>query len=238
MKQLRQYIRQILLEDRDADRQPFVMDLLNDPNYDDTFRDISDEYSDPSEKVLQGYKDRASMGRIMKKAFAKHADRNFIDTLELVHWSKDLSKIIKMLKSPSSRDELSAAAYLPGEMPGNSAFGKYGIVINGYITLLANDMDALQTGYSEFYKKADPERVKSSGANKGIGNVNDESIVLSREDWDPNDFLGNEALVDNWEATGVIVPDEDYDDMVEVFDELYDTTGKEYNLYKATSFGL
>jgi hypothetical protein len=237
MKHLRQYIRQMLLEDRDADRQPFVMDLLNDPNYDDNFRDISDEYSDPTEKVLKGYKDRASMGRIMKKAFAKHADRNFIDTLELVHWSKDLSKIIKMLKSPSSRDELSAAAYLPGEMPGNSAFGKYGIVINGYITLLANDMDDLQTGYSEFYKKADPERVKSSGANKGIGNVDDESIVLSREDWDPNDFLGNEALVDNWEATGVIVPDEDYDDMVEVFDELYDKTGKEYNLYKA-SFGL
>jgi hypothetical protein len=237
MKQLRQYIRRILLEDRDADRQPFVMDLLNDPNYDDNFRDISDEYSDPDEKVLQGYKDRASMGRIMKKAFAKHADRNFIDTLEIVHWSKDLSKIIKMLKSPSNRDELSAAAYLPGEMPGISAFGKYGLVINGYITLLANDMDALQTGYSEFYKKADPERVKSSGANKGIGNVDDESIVLSREDWDPNDFLGNEALVDNWEATGVIVPDENYDDMVEVFDELYDTTGKEYKLYKA-SFGL
>jgi hypothetical protein len=237
MKQLRQYIRRILLEDRDADRQPFVMDLLNDPNYDDNFRDISDEYSDPDEKVLQGYKDRASMGRIMKKAFAGNADRSFLESLELVHWSKDLSKIIKMLKSPSNRDELSAAAYLPGEMPGISAFGKYGLVINGYITLLANDMDALQTGYSEFYKKADPERVKSSGANKGIGNVDDESIVLSREDWDPNDFLGNEALVDNWEATGVIVPDEDYDDMVEVFDELYDKTGKEYNLYKA-SFGL
>ena len=139
-----------------------------------------------------------------------------------------------MLKSPSNRDELSTAAYLPGKMPGASAFGKYGLVINGYITLLANDMDALQTGYSKFYKKADPERVKSSGANKGIGNVDDESIVLSREDWDPNDFLGNEALVDNWKATGVIVPDEDYDDMVEVFDELYDITGKEYNLYKAS----
>ena len=119
-------------------------------------------------------------------------------------------------------------------MPGTSAFGKYGLIINGYVTLLANDMDALQTGYSEFYKKADPERVKSSGVNKGIGYVDDESIVLSREDWDPNDFLGNEALVDNWEAIGVIVPDENYDDMVEVFDELYDTTGKEYNLYKAS----
>ena len=56
----------------------------------------------------------------------------------------------------------------------------------------------------------------------------------SREDWDPDDFLGNEALVDNWEAIGVIVPDEDYDDMIEVFDELYDTTGKEYKLYKAS----
>ena len=237
MKHLRQYIRQILLEDRDTNRQPFVQDLLSNPNYDDTFRDISDEDSDPDEKVLQGYKDRASMGRIMKKAFAKHADRKFIDTLELVHWSKDLSKIIKMLKSPSARDELSAAAYLPGEMPGTSAFGKYGLIINGYVTLLANDMDALQSGYSEFYKMADPERVKSSGANKGIGNVDDESIVLTREDWDPDDFLGNEALVDNWEATSVIVPDENYDDMVEVFDELYAATGKEYKLYKA-SFGL
>ena len=153
MEYLRQYIRQILLEDRES----FVQALLSNPNYDDTFRDISDEYSDPSEKVLQGYKDRASMGRIMKKAFAKHADRKFIDTLELVHWSKDLSKIIKMLKSPSARDELSAAAYLPGEMPGTSAFGKYGLIINGHISLLANDMNALQTGYSEFYKKADPK---------------------------------------------------------------------------------
>ena len=33
MKHLRQYIRQILLEDRDADRQPFVQDLLNNPNF-------------------------------------------------------------------------------------------------------------------------------------------------------------------------------------------------------------
>ena len=67
--------------------------------------------------------------------------------------------------------------------------------------------------------------------------VANDSIVLSKEDWDnewSRSFLGNEALVDNWEATGVIIPDEDYDEMVEVFDELYDKTGKEYNLYKAS----
>ena len=39
---------------------------------------------------------------------------------------------------------------------------------------------------------------------------------------------------DNWEAIGVIVPDENYDDIVEVFDEIFDSTGKEYNLYKAS----
>ena len=235
MKHLRQYIRQLLLEDRDARRQPFVQDLLKNPKFNDNWADMTDDDVGSSEEdVLLGYHGRASQGRIMKKAFAKYADRSFLESLELVHWMKDKTNLFDLLQSPRNRDELSATAYLPGEKEGKGSFGRYGLVIKGYITLLANDMDSLMTGYSHLYKKANPERVKSSGANKGIGAVEDESIVLSKTDWAPNPFLGNEALVDNWETVGVIVPDEDYDEMVEVFDDIYDETGKEYNLWKSS----
>ena len=235
MKQLRQAIRKVLLEDRDDRRKPFVTSLLDNPNYDDQFRHVTDEYSDPTKEVLQGYHDRTVQGRIMKKAFAKYADRNFVDKLKLVHWTKDRAKLINMIKFPSNRDELSTAAYLPGKMAGTSLFGKYGLVIAGHITLLANDMNQVESGYSNFYTKTNPERTKRSGANKGIGIVDDETIVLSKEDWEPDDFLGNEALVDNWNITGVIMPDSDYDDMAKILKDIYKTTGKEYNIYKASS---
>jgi len=230
---LRKYIRQTLLEDLEA----FKQDLSGDPKFNHNWSDRADEDDEPEEDILLGYHGRAAQGRIIKKAFAKHADRDFLKTLKLVHWTNDKAKLIKALQTPRSRDELSAAAYLPDTVEPSAAFGRYGLIVNGHITLLSNDMNDIQSGHSEFYRKANPERARSSGANKGIGVVANDSIVLSKEDWDnewSRSFLGNEALVDNWEATGVIIPDEDYDEMVEVFDELYDKTGKEYNLYKAS----
>ena len=95
-------------------------------------------------------------------------------------------------------------------------------------------MNSLQTGYTHLYKKADPQRVASSGANKGIGYAFDRDIVLSAEDWDPQGVLGNEALIDNWEIDGLIVPDDEYDTFVNFMDKIYDKTGKEYLLYKAS----
>ena len=245
MNLLREYIRELIKEEtaeqRDDRRFSFVQDLLG-RDFDDTFRETTDEDYASEEEVAAAYRRMAGMGRKLKQAFAAHADRDYLNSLEYVHWTKDSQKLYRMLapgivsgQAPNPKDELSAAAYLPGQKPGqHPGFGKYGIVLDGHVTLLANDMNSLQTGYSLNYKKADPQRVASSGANKGIAVADDESVVLSAEDWNPNDFLGNEALIDNWEITGIIVPDEEYDKFVNLLDKVYDKTQKEYNLWKAS----
>jgi hypothetical protein len=234
MKHLRQYIRNILTEVAYNRRDAFLADLYG--------SDL-DPYFEEGEEDNEAYKRMASAGRDMKTAFNAHADRQYLDGLKYVHWTKNrrralamlAPKIIKEPGTPNSRDELSAAAYLPGNIPGESpGFGKYGLIISGYVTLLSNDMNSLQTGYTDGYKKADPQRVASSGANKGIGYAFDADIVLSAEDWDPQGVLGNEALVDNWEIQGLIVPDDEYDTFVNFMDKIYDKTGEEYLLYKAS----
>ena len=119
-----------------------------------------------------------------------------------------------------TRDELSTTAYLLDSDIGNRGImGEFGLVVKGHITLLANSMDDLMSGSGERYKKADPQRAKMSGANKGVGKtfhpdtyVQGKSIlVFDKEDWSPHvvSELGlsrNEALVDNWKITELIVP--------------------------------
>tara|TARA_A100001015_G_C14852050_1_gene656891 strand:- start:54 stop:704 length:651 start_codon:yes stop_codon:yes gene_type:complete len=213
---------------------------LLDLDFDTNFKDDTDEDYASEEEIAAAYRRMAGMGRKLKQAFADHADREYLDSLKYVHWTTFRRRVLGMLAPEiikgvdvNPRDELSAMAYLPGEIPGRSKFGKYGMIIEGYVTLLSNDMDSLQTGYTHLYKKADPQRVASSGANKGIAYAYDEDIVLSAEDWNPMG-LGNEALIDNWEIIGLIVPDDEYDTFVGFMDKIYDKTGKEYLLYKAS----
>lgn len=244
LKHLRQYIRWILKEETASERGdrrlPFVRDLL-DSDFNMHFKETTDEVYATEEEIRKMYQNMAGMGRKLKLAFAAHADREFLDSLKYVHWTTFRRRALGMLAPEiiedvdvNSRDELSAMAYLPGELPGRSVFGKYGLVIDGYVTLLSNDMDALQSGYTHNYKKADPQRVASSGANKGIAVADDESVVLTAEDWNPTQGLGNEALIDNWKITGLIVPDDEYDSFVNILDKVYDRTKKEYNLWKAS----
>jgi len=174
----------------------------------------------PGESKEKSYQKMAKMGRNLKQIFAKEADRSFIDSLTTVHWGnkKDILDILLDYKS-LRRDELSTAAHLsPGEIGQKGPWGfDYGLVVKGYITLLANDMDDLGTGSGKKYKAYLPaQRTQSSGVNKGAmriyyqGEYRDyQIIVLDKEDWKPrvvNGINHNEALVDNWKIEAVIVP--------------------------------
>ena len=138
MNHLRQYIRHILKEEtaaqRDDRRFSFVQDLLG-RDFDDTFRETTDEHSASEEELAAAYKRMAGMGRKLKQAFAANADREYLDSLEYVHWTTFRRRALAMLAPEiikgvdiNPRDELSAMAYLPGEKPGQSSFGKYGRV--------------------------------------------------------------------------------------------------------------
>ena len=195
------------------------------------------ESEEAKEMARSDYKDLMKHGRVIKKAFAQSADRSFLESLTLVHWTKKFDNAVEMIRNPRSKDELSCNVYL--DLPkSRGAFGAFGLVVDGYITLLANDMDSVQSGDSSLYRTANPDRTRDSGANKGVALYDPSNIVLDKSDWNPAGYRGiinnNEALVDNWAVTGIVVPDEDYDAMVEIFDELYVSAGKEYNLWKAS----
>ena len=182
------------------------------------------------EKVSPDIRDQASIdfgtmakaGRAIKQLYAKEADRAFLDSLKTVHWGRrgDIMHLIKDYQN-LKRDELSTSVYLPNESVYKvGPWGMdYGILIKGYITLLANNMDDISSGAGAAYKRElPPERTASSGANKGVGRVRYPGdyekfkiFVFDKEDYDPDkDWAGgprNEALVDNWKIEAVIVPD-------------------------------
>tara|TARA_R110000796_G_scaffold186335_5_gene303263 strand:- start:5326 stop:6135 length:810 start_codon:yes stop_codon:yes gene_type:complete len=155
-----------------------------------------------------------SSGRLLKKVFAKFADRSFVDSLITIHWG-DAEVIEHALKTVSSKDELSCAAYLPQDVQ-MGEFGPVGLLIKGHITLLANNMDDLHTGGGERTGVDFPLMKKTSGINKGIHrwlravDFKRSVLVLDKEDWNPAvayDQYRNEALVDNWKAQAIVFSD-------------------------------
>lgn len=241
MKHLRQYIRQILTEVAYNRRQAFLSDLEA-ANFDHHFNLGPTMYAD---NTL--YRKMTATGRQLKKAFADHADREYLNSLKYVHWVNTRRKalaflapeIIKDVRIQSLRDELSVMAYLPSDVEGDGYdFGQYGLLVSGYVTLLSNDMNSVNSGTTAGYVESDPQRVASSGANKGVGISMTDDIVLSAEDWNPVfDGGGNEALLDNWKVDGVIVPDEEHKTFSTFLEKIKQQTGKEYLLYKRSELG-
>ena len=153
-------------------------------------------------------------GRMLKKVFAQLADRSFIDSLVTIHWGRDWASIEHALKTISSKDELSCAAYLPQDVqPG--AFGEVGLLVKGHITLVANSMDRLWSGEGGRTGEDFPQMKKTSGINKGVQRSFQASdfykeafLVFDKEDWkpdtNPSGRYRNEALVDNWKTLAVV----------------------------------
>jgi len=219
MNLLREYIRNLLIEDA-ARRQALAKDLEGADNW--PAKSAGDHRLDNFEPALA----RPS-GRILKKAFHKHADHSFMNTLTTVHWADYPARIASMLKG-SSKDEISTSVYLPGELKntGTGAYGAYGLEIKGHISLLANNMDDINTGSGLDSIYADRHRSESSGINKGVKKTHVPSaysddknpvLVLDKSDWNPqgaeDGIYNNEALVDNWHPVAIIVSnEEDYED--------------------------
>ena len=150
MKLLREYIRSLLSESRLVD---FAVDIGKSKKYMHTSRD-------------------ASSGREIKRMFNKHADHNFLSSLDTVHWSPGVESLEALVGR--GRDELSATMTLPGGTFGMYPAGDFGLIVSGRITLASNDMDALYSGGYYDYVGSDDEqaaakqqqRKRSSGINK------------------------------------------------------------------------
>ena len=213
MKLLREYIRELLIEDA----MGFVHDLAA----------ASGDFGEEGQAFFGGDPGKGG-GRAIKRAFNANADHQWLSTLDTIHWGDPYALADLLGKS---KDELSATMTLPSD--GIVGFGKNtGLWIKGRITLAVNDMDTMHSGHHEDYmgSKAPgtPEeqehRAKSSGLNKlpqiskdysrygklKRGNEYAEQMarqipyVLDQTTWDEDVPGTNEALVDNWKAVGII----------------------------------
>ena len=219
MKHLRQYIRQILLEDAIG----FVHDLAS----------ASDEFEPNAtldgESSFVGGRIGKSGGRAIKRAFNANADHEWLATIDTVHWG-DVYGLADLVGR--NRDELSTSMTLPSDafIPNGS---NPGLWVRGRITLAAKDMDRLYSGHYDDYgpgREGTEEEVehrdRSSGRNKRPtvskdysrygklqrGNEYHEEMakdipyVLDQSTWETWERGGNptEALVDNWKPVGLI----------------------------------
>lgn len=218
--QLRDYINSLLAEDLGR-RQALAKDLESSEGW-------PMKTGDKHRRSQFDADSQFASGRELKKAFHKHADRAFLNTLTTVHWvDHGYPNALKKILRGSSKDEVSASAYLPGELAntGTGAVGSIGLEIKGHISLLANNMDWIITGGLRDFKDVDPQRTASSGRNKGVkktyipsGYARDNAIVvLDKADWNPvgadDGITNNEALVDNWRPVAIVTSNEqDYDE--------------------------
>jgi len=166
-------------------------------------------------------KEVAATERKWKKDWNMHVDRDFINSIKLVHWeiSGDPAKFL----TSSGKDEISTEGYLPDE-PMVSRFAKgtqVGVLIDGYVTFAMNSGGG--TGF--FAGKDAGEKWKSSGMAKraGISKALPARFgggpILNKLTGDESDYLilnkdsvfrrgsgkiYNEFIVDNWKPKALV----------------------------------
>lgn len=192
MKHLRRFIRDIILEDKAS----FVKDLVSNPVW-------NEQITSPDGKVASARK----RGRIAKKIWARHVDREFINSLIYVHYTNwTYNAIDKFFLKRQNRNEISCEAFIDERHVRFEGYhGSVGLIMKGYVTLLGNDQDSVYTSSSKHYDQVFPNMKKTSGINKGIMVSVPDTYVLDRESFESTLYgEANEALLDNWDIQAII----------------------------------
>ena len=220
MKLLRETIRRLILEDKKS----FMKELTRDPNWDEGATDYADVDYKGNKRVPRGARPGRARkrGRNLKQVWAKHVDREFVDSLVYIHWMHKDEVLPFLIESePPNKDELSCSAYMNGKLPKSHNMGAFGVIVRGHVTLLGNSMDSMYTGNRSTIDQAFPDMKNTSGIQKGVMAAEMDTYILSKEDftgpkskWDEN-----EALVDNWEVVALYCDEKFLKNMKEIRDK-------------------
>ena len=110
---------------------------------------------------MERYRQAMQPGSELKKLFAKYADKNFMDSLIITHYTQNLAGVKSVLEM-SSRDELSCSAVIPEDFrpdthrAGTGYYGTegLGIVVSGHVSYMTNNQDHAATGKGSNIRKA------------------------------------------------------------------------------------
>lgn len=211
---------------------------------------------------LKPAREKREKGRELKQKFRKSYEENreFFDSLTYVHWVSN-DKIVErakgMLVDSKAKNEVSATWY--DKPPFKNGKAKVGLILSGRPTLVSNmNMKSGFAGSGEddfasadadqfipsFFMARGGHRERSSGINKypHIEVAKYDQIVFTEKDvsYGKIDDLrkgtsNNEALIDNFEVSGIIIAndisDPEYDSLIELAGsagiKFYDSNGKE-----------
>lgn len=200
MKLLRKIIRNLILEDKAA----FLADM--ETAWPENLEKVEDDW--------YGYLTARRDGRTVKKAWAKHVDRAWINDMIYVHYCDPYSLLHgnparyfggSYRKSKKSSEISCEAFKSKHQVKPYSNHGEIGLIIKGFVTLLGNSEDEMFTGSTRSYETQMPNRRFQSGTNKGVLRRKLDTYVLGAKDYQmPHEEYANEALLDNWEVVAVI----------------------------------
>ena len=219
--QLRKIIQEIILESR-ADFEQATQDInyvsdFNDPLF---HRPKMRQYIEPARNVKQAW--AMAVDKIEPDEYVEgerparlSRARRWIQSLHKVSWmpynGDVLAHLIKFLDDTDRRGEIACALTVPGramEMLGG--WGWLGVEVDGWVTLAAEDMSALLTGYIGEVPRYQHYRYEHSGVprrptifnpelgSKYIFGPEDEGKLLSPEG-------GPEGIVANWTPKRIVI---------------------------------
>jgi hypothetical protein len=218
---LRQIIQEILLEGR-ADFEQGTQDIKYFSDFDDPLfanpeskkniepaRNVKKAWSMAVDKIeADEYEEGKEPPRISRA-------RQWIQSLHKVTWmSYDgdiLTHLYKFLNDTDRRGEISCALTIPGqEMERTGGWSWLGVEVDGWVTLAAEDMNAMMTGYFRDVPHWQHRRFASSGTPRKPTRYNIElgkKYIIGPEDASKiNEPDGStEALVANWTPKRIII---------------------------------
>ena len=157
-----------------------------------------------------------SMAKDVKRAWAAEADHELMRSLIKVHWINDhtmknwegdFEKFINL----SGKNEVSTMGYLPDSKNVSGNWGHIGILIQGRVTLAANNMDDIASGYfkdgfekvaAKYASSGVPRRPTTFMSKSYQGN---KKYILDAESFNPRSTRENELIVDNWKVMGIVI---------------------------------
>jgi hypothetical protein len=197
--QLRRIIREMLLEDLAG-----FVERTKDISYESSFEDPTFE---EAPHIRTKAKD-------VKRAWAAEADHEFMKSIIKIHWidERDDKSSLKgrfdAFMALRGSDEISTMGYIQDSHEISSEWGSLGIIVQGRVTLAANRMDDIVSGYFGNTSKEIASKYAPSGTPRRATRfdpLNASNYILDRDSFDPDWVQSNEFVVGNWKPVGIIV---------------------------------